>query len=1134
MRILVSLFTMLMCFSSFAQERWFPHDNIPGNIPNYKPAYQDDYPEWAQMLYQQKANYYTIISSYEHWKRNNETAKTPIERYFKIWRQQVAPFVMEDGTISLNGHKKYYQNLYQQQQTTQTGSRNNTGGPWAFLGPKETFWLNETGSTQAPAPCPWQVNVYSFDLAPSNYNTLYCGTETGYVNKSTDNGASWVLLGQDYVFGGGVTAVAVHPADENTAYVAAGRQIHKTVDGGLSWTPTVAPDNQFFADKIIINPSNPDIVLAAGGNGVYRSDDAGNFWQEVWGSASYDIHFKPGHTDIIYGVANVSGDFQLIISTDGGLSFNEESSFPQGIADASGALLAVSPAAPEYVFAVLLSSNNTPLLYKGNVAASNWELLATGQTGSFPMDNWQGFFDLVLEVSPIDANIIFTGTASLYKSVNGGDSFTLVGGYGGNFPIHPDIQCMKLLDNGHAWVSTDGGFTHSTDNFINTANAQAKNNMLVGSDMWGFDQGWNEDVIVGGRYHNGNTAIADFYQPKAIRMGGAESPTGWVLKGKSRHVAFNDLGAGWILPETAESEPQGRFIFSKYPNMDEYGGRRGNLLIHPNYYEVLYLGEGDGFWKSADMGVSFELLHDFGGRVRFVQISYNNPDVIYADVVGQGLFRSTDGGYSWAAKPSLTSGAYGTAYWEGKLHLEISPNDADVIYACLQNGTWSADIGQIFKSTDGGDSWEDWTGSLEVFTKTLACQPDAEGNDLLYLFTSNRNGQAGQCYVRRNGEADWTPYGENYPAGMSPNHVLPFFRDSKIRVSGNSGVWENELDQPGFQPVIQPWAGRPFYDCMLDTIQLEDHSILNHENCSWAWTIHPEPLYIDDSNKRNPKVVLGNPGSYDITLEVEQNGIAYSRTIENMISTVTCPSVDDCSNPAYLAKAAWQLEYADSEEVNYPGYATMAFDDDPSTIWHTRWSTGSDPYPHEIQVDLGAVFDIHQFIYLPRQVGQNGRIAAFELYFSDNTDDWGMADTVGVFENTTAPQLLDFPTPKTGRYFRLVALSEVNGNAWTSIAELDVVGCYPVDVSTTAPDASQQLKAFPVPTTGVLEITLPFEGGCRYRLTSLSGQEVGSGNSQPGHEKLLIDLSQQPDGLYLVSLVDRQNRMYYIKVVKEE
>jgi hypothetical protein len=111
---------------------------------------------------------------------------------------------------------------------------------------------------------------------------------------------------------------------------------------------------------------------------------------------------------------------------------------------------------------------------------------------------------------------------------------------------------MMLLENNRAWLATDGGLTFSSDNFTNTNNAQSKNNNLIGSDFWGFDQGWNEDIVVGGRYHNGNTAITDFYQEKALRMGGAESPTGWVLQGKSRHVAFDDLGAGWILPQTAE------------------------------------------------------------------------------------------------------------------------------------------------------------------------------------------------------------------------------------------------------------------------------------------------------------------------------------------------------------------------------------------------------------------------------------------------------------------------------------------------------------------------------------------------------------------------------------------------------
>ena len=118
-----------------------------------------------------------------------------------------------------------------------------------------------------------------------------------------------------------------------------------------------------------------------------------------------------------------------------------------------------------------------------------------------------------------------------------------------------------MLSNGDSWVATDGGINLSTDNFMNVNNHTALNSGLIGSDMWGFDQGWNEDVIVGGRYHNGNTAIADFYGNKALRMGGGESPTGWLLKGKSRHAAFDDLGNGWILHRTAEGKPEGRFIF---------------------------------------------------------------------------------------------------------------------------------------------------------------------------------------------------------------------------------------------------------------------------------------------------------------------------------------------------------------------------------------------------------------------------------------------------------------------------------------------------------------------------------------------------------------------------------------------
>jgi hypothetical protein len=110
------------------------------------------------------------------------------------------------------------------------------------------------------------------------------------------------------------------------------------------------------------------------------------------------------------------------------------------------------------------------------------------------------------------------GTTTLFKSVNGGSNFIAVGGYYGNFSIHPDIQDIKMLTSGDTWVSTDGGMSFTSDVFSSQQNCSARTNGIVGSDMWGFDQGWNEDIVVGGRYHNGNTAIADFYQPKALQQ----------------------------------------------------------------------------------------------------------------------------------------------------------------------------------------------------------------------------------------------------------------------------------------------------------------------------------------------------------------------------------------------------------------------------------------------------------------------------------------------------------------------------------------------------------------------------------------------------------------------------------------
>ncbi len=66
-------------------------------------------------------------------------------------------------------------------------------------------------------------------------------------------------------------------------------------------------------------------------------------------------------------------------------------------------------------------------------------------------------------------------------------------------------------------------------------------------------------------------------------------------------------------------------------------------------------------------------------------------------------------------------------------------------------------------------------------------------------------------------------------------------------------------------------------------------------------------------------------------------------------------------------------------------------------------------------------------------------IGDYEFYVSDSETDWGSPVESGTFGTSKTPTLVEF-TAKSGRYIRLVALSEINGTAYTSVAELDVVG----------------------------------------------------------------------------------------------
>ena len=140
--------------------------------------------------------------------------------------------------------------------------------------------------------------------------------------------------------------------------------------------------------------------------------------------------------------------------------------------------------------------------------------------------------------------------------------------------------------------------------------------------------------------------------------------------------------------------------------------------------------------------------------------------------------------------------------------------------------------------------------------------------------------------------------------------------------------------------------------------------------------------------------------------------------------------------PLFVDKNLWKLVSCDSEHSG--NKATNAFDDNVNTIWHTVYSGTVPKCPHEIVVDMGKTYRITAFQYQARSDGSNGRIRDYSLYFSNSPTRWGSPSVQGVFDNTSDEQSVVLTTPVEARYFRLIARSEVNNNAWTSAAELGI------------------------------------------------------------------------------------------------
>jgi photosystem II stability/assembly factor-like uncharacterized protein len=198
-----------------------------------------------------------------------------------------------------------------------------------------------------------EPHVRDITIHPDDPLTIYAALQVGAIVKSTDGGASWILLDQDV--DADVHTIVIRPDAPDHLYVAtgghdsrlgttAGRSLYHSTDGGVSWTPLAMEFQQEYGIPIAMHKDAPDVlfsVVAAGTPSTWRNNDRG-------------------------------ADALLIRSADCGSSWQVlDTGYPEIQRDFPGAI-AISPADAQHVFVATRKGH----IYESKDGGDSWEDLA--------------------------------------------------------------------------------------------------------------------------------------------------------------------------------------------------------------------------------------------------------------------------------------------------------------------------------------------------------------------------------------------------------------------------------------------------------------------------------------------------------------------------------------------------------------------------------------------------------------------------------------------------------------------------------------------------------------------------------------------------------------------------------------
>lgn len=120
------------------------------------------------------------------------------------------------------------------------------------------------------------------------------------------------------------------------------------------------------------------------------------------------------------------------------------------------------------------------------------------------------------------------------------------------------------------------------------------------------------------------------------------------------------------------------------------------------------------------------------------------------------------------------------------------------------------------------------------------------------------------------------------------------------------------------------------------------------------------------------------------------------------------------------------------------GPARLMLDGDPSTIWHSKYSTSATSYPHTLTFDLGVESTVDGIGYLRRTSNQNGPIKGYTVETSVDGVTYTQV-AAGEWQNIATMQDVNF-TAVQARYIKVTALSSISGTQFAAVAEMAFYG----------------------------------------------------------------------------------------------